>query len=484
MRSRDPSPMRSRNTSPVRPRDVSPQRPMSGRDPSPFRGSFPQRDPSPRRQLPQPGQSHSPVHSPHNSFSQPTIPTSSFPPGTSSSAMEQAQKSLASRAFPAQQQSHAPTVTQSRPLPSSQYNAPMQYQQPPHHSFPSQPNSRPQPQPQRQSPTIREPSPTRPIRLPNLDDPAPAPVSPRMQMRGRSISPNVGSGLPRISLPEQQSVPQINIPTINVPDTSSIPSISFPEDNRVPTINLPGESVSVSEISVADSLPYVNGPSSPSTAKFDSRPTPSTSSSRGNGLTCAKCRVVIVGRMVSSGGSNGSLRWHPECFNCTVCGELLEHVSSYERDGKMYCHLDYHEKFAPSCAHCCTPIIDEEFISLDEPSLGGSRAYHAQHFFCAECGDPFLGPGQDLSSAEYIIHRGYAYCEACHVRLRMPLCRRVGCGKRIREWEGAVEALGGKWCNGCFRCKHCDQSLGESFFQRGKEAFCYDCYDIMLRNEV
>lgn len=31
------------------------------------------------------------------------------------------------------------------------------------------------------------------------------------------------------------------------------------------------------------------------------------------------------------------------CFRCDQCGELLEHVSSYENDGKAYCHLDYHE---------------------------------------------------------------------------------------------------------------------------------------------
>ena len=28
---------------------------------------------------------------------------------------------------------------------------------------------------------------------------------------------------------------------------------------------------------------------------------------------------------------------------CTVCKELLEHVSSYEHNGRPYCHLDYHE---------------------------------------------------------------------------------------------------------------------------------------------
>ncbi|KAG6854098.1 hypothetical protein C0991_010512 [Blastosporella zonata] len=50
-----------------------------------------------------------------------------------------------------------------------------------------------------------------------------------------------------------------------------------------------------------------------------------------------------------------------------------------------------YENFAPKCYSCKTPIYEERFISLDDPALG-KRAYHEQHFFCAECGDPFLAP--------------------------------------------------------------------------------------------
>jgi hypothetical protein len=48
---------------------------------------------------------------------------------------------------------------------------------------------------------------------------------------------------------------------------------------------------------------------------------------------------TIVGRIVNAMG----VRWHPGCFRCTACDELLEHVSSYEHEGRPYCHLDYHE---------------------------------------------------------------------------------------------------------------------------------------------
>ncbi|KIL00330.1 hypothetical protein PAXRUDRAFT_73537, partial [Paxillus rubicundulus Ve08.2h10] len=163
-------------------------------------------------------------------------------------------------------------------------------------------------------------------------------------------------------------------------------------------------------------------------------------------------------------------RWHPDCFRCALCNELLEHVSSYEHDGRAYCHLDYHESFTPRCFHCKTAIIDERFITLDDPALG-KRTYHEQHFFCAECGDPFLAPASPAlpggaqrtgelnvtgdgefadDDVGFTVYKGHPYCEACHVRLRMPKCK--GCKKSIRDGVRAIEALGGKWCWRCFVC--------------------------------
>lgn len=97
--------------------------------------------------------------------------------------------------------------------------------------------------------------------------------------------------------------------------------------------------------------------------------------------------------------------------------------------------------------------------------------YHEQHFFCAECGDPFLAPSGPLppsvvrtgelsitgdgefmdDDVGFTVYKGHAYCEACHVRLRMPKCK--GCNKSIRDGVRAVEALGAKWCWGCFVCE-------------------------------
>ncbi|KAK0444935.1 uncharacterized protein EV420DRAFT_1277255 [Desarmillaria tabescens] len=324
----------------------------------------------------------------------------------------------------------------------------------------------------------------------------------------------------------EASASKVEAPRIVLPDSPTAPQIVLPDDSpAVPKIVLPGEDEPRGRspsINRRPSPPSINGDSSPPTITIGGAPPPpqiiipgddddktpsisvnapsparqttnvSTTTSKlprvpRSKLSCAGCRLPIIGRLVTASNSDkgGGLRWHPECFKCTICSELLEHVSSYERDGKMYCHLDFYETFAPKCSHCHTPIIEEHFISLDDSALGGKRTYHAQHFFCAECG---LGGERsfsaDTQTSEFMVYRGYAYCEACHVRLRMPKCSR--CKKSIREWdEGAVEAMGRKWCWGCFRCEGCEQPFDEgTFFERDKKAWCETCFSVILRNEV
>lgn len=105
----------------------------------------------------------------------------------------------------------------------------------------------------------------------------------------------------------------------------------------------------------------------------------------------------------------------------------------------------------------------------------------------------------------FTVYKGHPYCEACHVRLRLPKCKK--CKRSIRDHDQAVEALGGKWCWGCFTCavsvpcclclcfkllisdfdllQGCEMPFeNPSFFQRGDKPFCESCFDIMLRNEV
>lgn len=87
-----------------------------------------------------------------------------------------------------------------------------------------------------------------------------------------------------------------------------------------------------------------------------SEPGPSASADRVGGrpgaqdaelafLACGACRQLIAGRIVHAIGK----RWHPDCFQCEHCSQLLEHVAFYENDGKPYCGVDYDDVRGPAC---------------------------------------------------------------------------------------------------------------------------------------
>ncbi len=69
---------------------------------------------------------------------------------------------------------------------------------------------------------------------------------------------------------------------------------------------------------------------------------------------CAACSKPIVGQVCTALGQT----WHPEHFTCAVCEVALGTKTFFERDGKPYCEEDYHEEFAPRCAHCEGAILD------------------------------------------------------------------------------------------------------------------------------
>ncbi|KAI0346500.1 hypothetical protein BDW22DRAFT_1323142 [Trametopsis cervina] len=211
--------------------------------------------------------------------------------------------------------------------------------------------------------------------------------------------------------------------------------------------------------------------------------------SRG-GLNCGGCGGAVIGRAVHTRDAS----WHPGCLKCTSCSQLLENMAIYEHEGRPYCSIDYYENFAPRCHHCDTAIADPNYITLKDPQLG-ERVYHEQHFFCAECGNPFLPPSSKPRSfsgdgsfqadegIKFIVHNSHAYCEDCHVRLRMPKCKK--CKKSLRLDDDQLEFRGAKYCPDCFVCKGCDGPfVNGQLFVRDDKPFCRRCYDIIVKSEL
>jgi hypothetical protein len=313
--------------------------------------------------------------------------------------------------------------------------------------------------------------------------------TPSKERHVKPPSISVTPSIPSISIHESSAPargPKINAPSISV--TPSIPSISInesPAPARGPKISAPS-------ISVTPSVPVisVNG----NTCSTRPLPDPRNHSSKpfGRGVTtnsrphwtptnvrqgalCTQCALPIAGRIVSAAG----LRFHPECFACYQCGEHLECVAFYpEPDNKLeervsrirarqhgediaflpthptpedmarlehedgtdesqrfFCHLDFHEMFSPRCKSCKTPIEGEVIVAC-------GAEWHAGHFFCAQCGDPFD------STTPFVEKDGYAWCVNCHTHRYSTKCKK--CRKPVTDT--VVKALGAEWHMGCFCC--------------------------------
>ncbi|KAK0115220.1 hypothetical protein ONS96_013685 [Cadophora gregata f. sp. sojae] len=225
--------------------------------------------------------------------------------------------------------------------------------------------------------------------------------------------PDSHPSVPKINLPDSKP----NVPTINFPDsTPSFPTINLPD---APTISVSTPSIpqiTVGDASTSQSARPLPFPKS-SAGRAAQRPVPPRSP-RGHWspagkratATCHQCQLSIEGKVVKLSGA--AEHFHPECFICFTCGTGLESLEIHpepkekcaERldrirrriqgeqipeiegqtvaeDGderlRFYCHLDFHESFAPRCKHCTTPIIGEHMVAL-------GQSWHYGHFFCAE----------------------------------------------------------------------------------------------------
>lgn len=64
--------------------------------------------------------------------------------------------------------------------------------------------------------------------------------------------------------------------------------------------------------------------------------------------------IVVFAQRVGS-----QICWHPGCFVCCVCKELLVDLIYFHRDGNLYCGRHHAETQKPRCSACdevCTQL--------------------------------------------------------------------------------------------------------------------------------
>uniref|UniRef100_A0AAV2LWZ9 Prickle-like protein 2 n=1 Tax=Knipowitschia caucasica TaxID=637954 RepID=A0AAV2LWZ9_KNICA len=144
---------------------------------------------------------------------------------------------------------------------------------------------------------------------------------------------------------------------------------SLPEE-KVPYINSPGEKYRIkqllhqlpphdNEVRYCSGLDeeekrelkiFSNQRKKDNLGRGNARPFPLTV----NGAICDKCGGQINGSdiVVFAARAGHGKCWHPQCFVCGMCEELLVDLIYFHQDGKIYCGRHHAERLKPRCCAC------------------------------------------------------------------------------------------------------------------------------------
>ncbi|XP_067133704.1 four and a half LIM domains protein 2-like [Centruroides vittatus] len=155
--------------------------------------------------------------------------------------------------------------------------------------------------------------------------------------------------------------------------------------------------------------------------------------------------------------------FHPSCFVCFVCKELLVDLACCIKDKKIYCERHYAEQIRPRCAAC------DELIFAGEYTKAMSKDWHTTHFCCWKCDD-------SLTGQRYVLRDEHPYCVRCYERLFSNTCDE--CGRSIGVDSKDLSYKGKHWHENCFLCSKCNNSLiNKPFGSKADKVYCTSCYD-------
>ncbi|XP_050412989.1 testin isoform X2 [Patella vulgata] len=170
-----------------------------------------------------------------------------------------------------------------------------------------------------------------------------------------------------------------------------------------------------------------------------------------------KCVAVFAGRMVGT-------CWHPGCFTCKSCKELLVDNIYFYKGAEIYCGRHYADLLYPRCFAC------DEIIFAREYTQAENRSWHVQHFCCWYCDAPLAGQ-------RYIAKNNNPYCIVCFDRLFSKICST--CQRPITADSPGMTHGDLHWhaCPHCFSCHVCGTSLiNNHFLLREGNLYCsVDC---------
>lgn len=184
---------------------------------------------------------------------------------------------------------------------------------------------------------------------------------------------------------------------------------------------------------------------------------------------CEKCEEVLHPGEVAISAEHAKItaRWHPKCFACVECNELLDDLLYYNYAGKIYCKKHYDvliQQPKVICAACDQSILTNEYVNAE------GHFWHKEHFVCWDCENLLAGK-------KYIVSESKPFCLDCYTRSFSKKCNSC-------NWTIPPDAIRLTYENidwhaspNCFKCFACHKNLLEDqFLLKNSLLFCsIDC---------
>lgn len=247
---------------------------------------------------------------------------------------------------------------------------------------------------------------------------------------------------------------------------------AFAQIPGIEDLNMYPEVMPAKGTSMAPLIDRMAGLKGPSSAQDPA--SASTDVTHSLNMNCKQCAQDIrLGEVVVKAQRAGKdVAWHPQCFVCHKCNELLADLVYFFHGGNVYCARDLAETLKiPRCKAC------DELIFTNEYTAAENATFHIKHFCCFQCDSPLAGQ-------KYIPDEktNMPMCLKCFNEFHAEKCRK--CKKVIGPTEQGVSWKELHWHGACFTCagQGCDKSLiGSRFCVKNEMTFCSaDCVNSVI----
>lgn len=180
---------------------------------------------------------------------------------------------------------------------------------------------------------------------------------------------------------------------------------------------------------------------------------------------CKACNEDIYAGTVAvkAARAGKEVAWHPQCFTCFTCAELLADLVYFYHGGNIYCARDLAVILKiPRCKACDELIFTKEYTAAE------GETFHIKHFCCYQCDIPLAGQ-------QYIPDEktNMPLCLKCYDEYYAEKCQH--CLHIIGPTEEGVNFERLHWHKDCFICAgvQCGKSLiGGRFCIKHSLPFC------------